>query len=113
MNGLISQFQLLSSATRFAEQNHRVISQNVANINTPGYKAKELSFDQLLTATDRNAESIEFEVRAAEGLSERTDGNNVNIDQEIANMKKNSMAYQTLVQVMGSKIGMMTKAISG
>ncbi len=113
MNGLISQFQLLGSAARFAEQNHRTISQNLANVNTPGYKAKELSFEELLNANDRNANEVEFAQKEVEGLEVRADGNNVDLDREMANLKKNSMAYQTLVQVMGSKIGIMNRAITG
>ena len=90
-----------------------MISQNLANVNTPGYKTKELSFNEMLTATDRTAGDIEFAQKEVTGLDVRNDGNNVDLDRETANLKKNSMAYQTLMQVMGSKIGIMNRAISG
>ena len=38
----------------FAVQSHRVTSQNLANINTPGYQAREIQFDQLLNRLDGN-----------------------------------------------------------
>ncbi len=115
MSGLISQSQLLGNALRFAEQNHQVISQNLANLNTPGYQAKELEFKQLYDAIEDSPNSAVdgFEVTAIEGLSVRADGNNVDLDREIASLKKGSMVYQTLIQVMSSKMGIMNRAING
>ena len=51
MTGLPSQYRLLTNAIEFASQNHRVISQNVANVNTPEYKARTISFDAILESS--------------------------------------------------------------
>ena len=40
-----SQFRLLANALSFAQTNHQVIGQNIANVNTPNYQAQEVSFD--------------------------------------------------------------------
>ncbi len=115
MNGISSQFDLLGKAIRFTEQNHRVISQNLANVNTPHYKTKELSFEQLVKEIEDPTAPPDpnFAAHDVENLAERNDGNNVDLDREITDLKKNSLAYQTLVQILGSKIGIMNRAING
>ena len=117
MTGLPSQYQLLSNAIEFANQNHRVISQNLANVNTPEYQTRELSFGQFLERVEQSkldgGEVLEFDLKYAEGLETRADGNNVDLDRELANLKKNDLAHQTLTQLLGSKIGIMKTAIKG
>ena len=112
MTGLPSQYRLLTNAIEFASQNHRVISQNMANINTPNYQAKELSFEQFLEGS-RNREAREFNIEYVQGLPSRNDGNNVDMDRELASLKKNALAHQTLTQLLGSQIGIIQRAISG
>lgn len=112
-----SQFQLLSKAMEFAQQNHRVISSNLANVNTPNYQARELSFDKFLQSMDGNTSSADdpkiYGTRLVEGLLARTDGNNVDLDREIANLKQNDLMFQTLAQLIGSKLDLMKTAIRG
>ncbi len=112
MTGISSQFESIQKALDYAEQNHRVISQNVANVNTPNYKTQELSFQQLLEAGDSDR-ATNFTPQLVEGLSERSDGNNVDLDRELASLKKNALSHQTLLQLMGSKMRIMRQAISG
>ncbi len=112
MTGLPSQYRLLTNAIEFASQNHRVISQNMANVNTPNYQAKELSFEQFLEVAG-SKETREFNIEYVQGLSTRNDGNNVDMDRELASLKKNALAHQTLTQLLGSQIGIIQRAISG
>lgn len=112
----LSQLELLSHAMEFARQNHRVISQNIANVNTPNYQARELSFDSLLKSLEKNSDSGQIsalETRLVEGSPVRTDGNNVDLDREIANLKRNDLIFQTLSQLIGSKIDLMKTAMRG
>ena len=112
MTGLPSQYRLLTNAIEFASQQHRVISQNVANVNTPEYKARTISFEQFLSSANTSG-SAEFNIEYVQGLPARNDGNNVDMDRELANLKKNSLAHQTLTQLLGSQIGILQRAISG
>ncbi len=120
-----SQFDLLWKLLDASELRHRVISQNVANVNTPGYHRKDVSFEEELarhlaaaqsngTATDdagiRDMKAKVFEVS---GLTGRLDGNNVDIDQEVGQLQKNALLYETYSQVLASKLGMMRSAITG
>jgi flagellar basal-body rod protein FlgB len=107
----ISQSQVLHNALEFASQNHRVISQNMANLNTPGYQSLELFVEQL--ANNASHATPEFETRAVEGLQERPNGNNVDLDTEMSNMRRNDLIFQTLTQLLGAKVDMLKTAIKG
>ena len=61
MNGLPSQFHLITSAIDFARENHKVISQNIANVNTPEYKARTISFDEYLVNSKSGPAEMKLE----------------------------------------------------
>ncbi|MEO1526410.1 MAG: flagellar basal body rod protein FlgB [Planctomycetota bacterium] len=117
MNGLFSQINVLGNALRYSEQNHRVLSENLANVNTPGYKTHRLEFDTLLQGVedgDASREALQVgEVSELEGLAERVDGNNVDIETEVSEIKKNALVAQAYAQLMASKLATMRRAISG
>jgi flagellar basal-body rod protein FlgB len=112
MIGKVSQFETLSAAIEMASQSHRVTGQNLANVNTPGYKALEVDFEQLRQRLNGNTpKDGHYQVTQAVGLPARSDGNNVDMDHELAALKKNAMAYQTLTQLLGAKMGILKQAI--
>jgi flagellar basal-body rod protein FlgB len=117
MTDISQHFKTLGLAIQFAHESHRVTGQNLANENTPQYKAQELSFKQFLNKledSDTGPEDItQLAVRNVEGLTSRADGNNVDLERELALLKKNSMAYQTLTQLLGSKMGILQKSMRG
>jgi len=95
-----------------------IISHNIANANTPNYKRKLVVFeDQLKEAIEKRQvpmktthekhisnRKIGFQPKILEdkSLSYRIDGNNVNIDTETAELAKNQIMYNALInQVIG------------
>ena len=116
MTVISSHFHKLQTAIDFAHHSHLVTVQNLANANTPNFKTKQVSFGQLLARLDGAASAgLEgtFKLEDVEGLDERSDGNNVDLDREIATLKTNALAYQTLTQLLGSQMGILQRAISG
>lgn len=116
MTGIPSQFHLLGNALRYTEQGHRVLSQNIANVNTPGYQAKQLTFDQLLEQAESGVDCTKqgsFQIEQTPGLTARSNGNNVDLDGEVSLIKKNAMLFQTYSQLLASQMNVMRKAISG
>lgn len=114
MTGIVQHFDTLAKAIQFAERAHRTTGQNLANLNTPGYRALEVPFDQLLSKIENKPDALEkYVVQEVEGLEVRTNGNNVDLDRELAMLKKNTLAYQTLTQLLGSKMGILKQAING
>lgn len=94
----------VSRALDTSAARHRAILQNMANVNTPGYKAKSVVFDQRLER------AIQVE---REGLVTRQDGNNVTMEIEQGEMQKNSLAQQLYVEMLRQESRTMRSAISG
>ena len=117
MTGLPSQFHLIGNALVGAEQNHSVVSKNLANVNTPGYKTRQIAFDKFMTRLKSGEANTKFlqaiPVEDTPNLSERADGNNVDMDQELGKLKKNSLLFQTYSHLLASKMATARKAISG
>lgn len=113
---MFSQVNLLNNAIRGANQNHRVLSQNIANVNTPGYKTQQLDFDQLTELLDSPEGTkplmSELDTNSTRGLAERVDGNNVNLEHEISKLKKNALLYQAYSQLLSSKLDSMRRAMT-
>ena len=113
-----SQVDLISRLINATTVRQRVISQNVANVNTPGYRRQEVNFeDRLRDALKHHdvegAMEVEPEMRQTAGLAERSDGNNVDIDMEMGQLTKNSILFETYSQILATKLGMLRSAISG
>jgi flagellar basal-body rod protein FlgB len=118
MLGISGQADLLVQLLRGSEVRHQVISQNLANVNTAGYKRLTVKFeDQLAQRIESgdvlSASSVDPEITTDLELPERADGNNVDIDMEIGELQRNALLYQTYTQVLASQFGSMRRAISG
>lgn len=90
------------------------IANNIANAETPGYHRTEVSFEGDLKAALATRGTDAAKKRLAElqptadldlDSPERPDGNNVNIDKEMADLAKNGLSYKaatTLLELKGS-----------
>ena len=107
-----SQFDTLSRLIQATEQRHKVISNNIANVNTPGYIRREVSFEGVLKEQQQGV-SGELEVVNDTSTPRRADGNNVDIDMEMGQLNKNHLVHQTLVQVLTGQVRTMRSAITG
>jgi flagellar basal-body rod protein FlgB len=121
MQSLNPQFDLLGRLINATEVRHRVISNNIANVNTPNYQRMDIEFEQQLAkemskpADSGGNSSIHArpEMILTPGLKARADGNNVDIDREIGQLNKNAMMQQTYVQLLSTYLEQMKLAIQG
>jgi len=129
---ILSRTKTLEKTLDAAWMRNDAISQNIANIDTPGYKRKKVAFEEYLNEalenggikgfrTDRrhipigesNIDDIEATVSEdGSSLDMRLDGNNVDIDNEMASLAKNSIRYNTLIQSLSSEFRRVKSAIS-
>lgn len=104
---------VLDKAADASMVRQEVISNNIANVDTPGYKRKDVQFETYLKSAlsgggsmDEKVAGIPFNALNASiytdnaSLSYRLDGNNVNIDTESANLSQNQVRYYTLLESM-------------
>lgn len=90
-------------------QRNQLLSENIANVDTPNYKRKDVTFEQSLKramrnnkTTARDLETMSFRtITDQPGLSYRKDGNNVNIETEMVYLAENQLKYNTLIGLSG------------
>ena len=108
-------------------QRHALISSNVANVDTPGYKTIDLSFEQELRDATASAgsrlettnnlhlaigtETHTASVKEVEGLTVRNDLNNVNVDREMAQVSTNALKFSMVAQLIAGKFRTLKNAI--
>ncbi|NLL00945.1 MAG: flagellar basal body rod protein FlgB [Clostridiales bacterium] len=104
---------VLKKAADASWKRNEVISNNIANVDTPGYKRKDVQFESYLMGALTGDGSLDKRVANARmdtldaqvytdyaNLSYRLDGNNVNIDTESANLAENQIRYYALMDSM-------------
>jgi flagellar basal-body rod protein FlgB len=112
-----------------AVRNRRVelISQNIANADTPNYKARDLDFKKLIAgvegmkvmATDKRHYEIAHLENTPDGLKFRvpfnsaTDGNTVEMSVEQAQYAKATADYQATLMFLENRISGIRKALRG
>ena len=95
----------------------KVISDNLANEDTPGYKAKSVEFEKLLQSAVDSADPDKItEVKARvvqdNATTMREDGNNVDVDAQSIELARTQLQYETLVQSISSEISRMKYVIT-
>ena len=116
MNVTTSQIDLISSLLSTVSLRHRVIANNVANVNTPNYKRLDVTFAESFShALQSGGLPTLGQPKIVEDTqtAERVDGNTVDIDIEMNTLNKNALLYETLAQVMASRIASLRSAITG
>lgn len=138
MNSLLAtpRSTILENAISASSLRHKVISDNIANVNTPEFKRSEVEFEGLLreamnptkkklpmtmtnekhitgNATITSPTTVTAKTRLVAENSFRTDGNNVDIDIEMANMAKNTIYYNAAVQQLNRYYSGLKTAING
>lgn len=110
---IFSDIDLMSKALNATMLRKSVIAENISNVDTPGYKRKDVKFEEILTSEMNkkgrmqiNLQDIEPEVYVDyENSSYRLDGNNVDVDVEMAEDAKVSARYNALVTRVNSQLG--------
>jgi flagellar basal-body rod protein FlgB len=106
--------QTLSRALDLTAARQTLVSRNIANIDTPGYRTRDLDFKrELQRALTGDGDAQEPLVREVPGLIDRPDGNNVDVDREGLLMAENQLQFQTEAQLLHSEFNRLQLAING
>ena len=101
-----------------ASLRHRVIANNVANANTPGYQRREVSFSEQLAKAASTGDLAALRtarptVVRSDAPALRSDGNNVSLERELADLMKNTLLYNTCTHLLSLRLASYKAAISG
>lgn len=103
---------LLEKALNIRAFYHRVLSANIANVETPGYKEKDIDFRAELDKFVSGTDAIQVKERTnGDGISS-VDGNTVNIESQIVKLTENNLMFNSLVQLVNKKLSMIRYAIN-
>ncbi|SDL74284.1 flagellar basal body rod protein FlgB [Sediminibacillus halophilus] len=120
----------LEKSLDYASLKNQTISNNIANADTPGYKAQQVAFKDVLNSemnsgfqTKRtDARHIDFGSNTAQqsfrivsntNTTYNHNGNNVDIDKEMSELAKNQIYYQGLVDRLNGKFSSLQTVIKG
>ncbi|MEY7998719.1 flagellar basal body rod protein FlgB [Clostridium sp. Mt-5] len=120
-------YNLLQKGLDASQARSSATADNIANINTAGYKRKYVTFeeslkksmDDLELKTDNEkhmkigSDYGAVDVKTDNSTSMREDGNNVDIDNEMVNQSANALMYNALVTQINSRLSMKQYVIDG
>lgn len=129
-------FGALKTRMRWQEARHTVLAENVANADTPGYKArdlKELSFNRFLASTGTGHHAMKathmartnpqhlggkpmgsvdgFKANNAASFETTYSGNSVNIEDQMMEVASNQLDYQTATTLYSKSLGLLRTAV--
>lgn len=93
----------------------RIIASNLANIDTPGYRARDLSFEETLSQIqddDGTQASMAWEEEVVIDDDEvpDQDGNTVGLERQMAKMSSNLVRYRSVSELLGRRVAMLRYA---
>ena len=129
MNAISQKLDSLGATLKLRAQRQQMLATNIANADTPGYKAMDFDFAAALNraagsriglATTRPGHlagrsgdlagvTVKYRIPAQDSI----DGNTVEMDRETALFTENALAYQASAQFLGDTIRSMRLAITG
>lgn len=123
-----------AKALNLRARRHEMIISNLANADTPGYKAFDLVMDDAIAAQTQGGPSVSmakthpghlagrasssaslyrYIVRSEESDNMRGDGNTVNMEREMASLAENQLMYKASAQIVAKKFQALKSVING
>lgn len=131
VTGFGTTVDLLGNAIAGADSEHAAIANNIANVNTPGYRRESVSFKDALAQAEGDTQNGDLAMLSNDGRDlggdpaafaptvqidtvdrMRADGSNVDVDQEMAQLSQNSSYSQTMSQLLQVQFMRLREAIT-
>ncbi len=120
--------RLLQGSLSGLVKRQQLISNNLANVDTAGYRSLDLPFEQVLDREVRKEGDLRMVVTQPGHISSptvmeqaldtqqpvvfRTDGNGVDVDAEMARLAETSINFNAVTQLMAGRLAIMKMAVS-
>jgi len=106
----------LEAGLRAEGARQKAIANNLANLNTPGYRRMAVRFEQVLAEAIDRGRQVEPDDLAPEFFQPRNtpvnaNGNDVSLDAEVGEMVKNSLRHETYMLLLKKKYAQIQEAI--
>ena len=103
----------LQSMLRGLSARQQAIADNLSNLETPGYTAKRVEFEDSLRSALETGDGTVSPVTVASTDPTLPNGNNVAIEKEMVSMQDTSLRYEMAIQAMTAKFQLLRTSISG
>ncbi len=93
---------------------HELVSSNLANVDTPGYRTQDIDFEGEMRRAGQRLEGdpVSPHVQEVRGLIERPDGNNVSLERETLALAQIQLQYRAGVELLRNEIHILQSAIN-
>jgi flagellar basal-body rod protein FlgB len=98
----------LESYMTLLADRQRVVASNIANVDTPGYKTKDIDFRSDFLSMTQGGEPTIIE---PSGLVSKPDGNNVSLDRESRLLAENALRFNIATNFARTELSMVRDAI--
>jgi flagellar basal-body rod protein FlgB len=120
-------FRVLEKSLDYSSAKQKVISQNIANVDTPNYKAKDVVKNSFQDTLQASIEAYRTDSRHINFSTERSDstivtqqngsynnnGNSVDVDKEMTDLATNQIYYNALSDRLSGKFSSLQNVIRG
>jgi flagellar basal-body rod protein FlgB len=109
----MSRMEELCEYLDLAAFRQRLIASNLANVDTPGYRTRDINFQgEMQRAQDQlGPEAPSPRVFEVQGLIERPDGNNVNLDRETLLLARTQLQFRLGVELLRQEFQRISAAV--
>lgn len=113
-NSIIS---LIEAGIKAEGLRQKAIANNVANMETPGYRRIDVKFEEVLAKSLESSGSVDLneiepKIYQPKDTPVKSNGNDVGLENEVGEMIKNSLRYQTYIRLLNKRYKQIEMAIS-
>ena len=108
---------LIDAGVKAETLRQKAIANNIANLETPGYRRIDVKFEELLARCLRSSEEfdlsdVEAQIYRPKQTPVKSNGNDVNLEAEVGQMIKNSLRHKAYIRLLSKKYSQIELAIS-
>ena len=109
--------ELLEAGLKAETMRQQAMANNVANLQTPGYRRIDVQFEKMLAKAIESGDEVDMEeiepvLYQPKNTAVKLNGNDVNLENEIGEMVKNSLRYKAFVRLMSKKFSQIDAAVN-
>lgn len=109
-------FDILGAGIKAEGIRQKAIANNVANLQTPGYRRVDVKFQDLLTKAMESSgpvdlNEIEAEIFQPNETAVKSNGNDVSLEMEVGEMVKNNLRHKAYIRLLQKKYQQIEKAM--
>lgn len=106
----------LEAGIRTESLRQKAIANNIANLETQGYRRIDVKFEELLAKALNSPETVELskiepQIHQPQQTPVKSNGNDVSLESEVGQMIKNSLRYKAYIRLLNKKYNQMQLAM--